>query len=111
MFMAGVPGVEAALAAPNADRPHRRTVGARPVGRERPEAQPSLMAPPSTVTGTGGSGFGAGPPDTEPSATLNLLPWQLQLMVPFLTSLTVQPACVQIAEKALMVPACGCVST
>src|SRR5580700_9991262 len=42
---------------------------------------------------------------------LNLLPWQGQLMVPFETLLTKQPACVQIAVNALNDPDCGCVIT
>ena len=53
----------------------------------------------------------AGPRTTEPSAMLNLLPWQGQLIVPFETLLTKQPSCVQIALNALNDPGCGCVIT
>ena len=59
----------------------------------------------------GASGLVAGPWTTEPSLMLNLLPWQGQLMVPFETLLTKQPACVQITENALNDPDCGCVIT
>jgi hypothetical protein len=38
-----------------------------------------------------GSGLGAGPPATEPSAMWYLLPWHGQSMVPFAIVLTVQP--------------------
>ena len=58
-----------------------------------------------------GSGLVAGPCTTEPSLMLNLLPWQGQLMVPFETLLTKQPACVQIAVNALKNPDSGCVIT
>ena len=59
----------------------------------------------------GASGLVAGPWTTEPSVMLNLLPWQGQLMVPFETLLTKQPACVQIAVNASKNPDCGCVIT
>src|ERR1700758_5023779 len=59
----------------------------------------------------GASGLVAGPWTTEPSLMLNLLPWQGQLMVPFETLLTKQPACVQIAVNALNDPDHGCVIT
>ena len=47
----------------------------------RTSGQPSVILPFSTFTFAAGSGFVAGPVATEPSATLNLLPWQLQLIV------------------------------
>ena len=53
----------------------------------------------------------AGPWTTEPSVMLNLLPWHGQLIVPFETLLTKQPACVQITVNALKDPDCGCVIT
>ena len=40
-----------------------------------------------------------------------LLPWHGQSMVPSATLLTVQPWCVQMAEKALKVPGAGWVTT
>ncbi len=49
------------------------------------------MVSPSTVMPTGGSGRGAGPPATDPSARLNRLPWHGQLMVPPETSVTMHP--------------------
>ena len=70
-----------------------------------------MIASPVTLTATGGSGFLAGPPATEPSEILNLLPWQGQLMVPSETVLTVQPWWVQVVEKATMLPASGWVTT
>src|SRR5215469_6051361 len=60
---------------------------------------------------TGGSGLGAGPLTTEPSLTLNLLPWHGQSMVPLAIVATMQPWCVQTALNPLNVPATGCVST
>jgi hypothetical protein len=41
---------------------------------------------------------GAGPSATEPSDTLNLLPWQRQSIVPSETAVTGHPAWVQIVE-------------
>src|SRR5205823_5403368 len=52
-----------------------------------------------------------GPSTTEPSATANLLPWQLQLIVPPVTSVTGQPWWVQVPPKARNFPAVGCVIT
>jgi len=49
------------------------------------------------LTGAAGSGLGAGPDTTEPSLTLNWLPWQGQSMVPLETWFTVHCWCVQIA--------------
>src|SRR3954451_22183190 len=69
------------------------------------------MDVPCTVTDCSGSGRGAGPALTDPSATANLLPWHGQLMVPPTTSDTVQPWCVQVELNALNVPATGWVST
>src|SRR5215210_2034330 len=66
---------------------------------------------PCTVTAVSGSGFLAGPAVGAPSATANLLPWHGQLIVPSFTSFTEHPWCVQVALKALNVPACGCVTT
>ena len=60
---------------------------------------------------TGANGLVAGPLTTEPSLTLNLLPWHGQSMVPFETLLTMQPWCVHTALNALKVPACGYVIT
>jgi hypothetical protein len=53
----------------------------------------------------------AGPRRTEPSVIANLLPWQGQLIVPFWTLLTRQPAWVQTARKHLKSPAVGWVTT
>src|SRR6185503_3909758 len=69
------------------------------------------MESPLTVILRAGSAFGAGPFATDPSATLNLLPWHGQLIVPLATSPTWQPACVHSAEKHLNVPFVGCVTT
>jgi hypothetical protein len=69
-------------------------------------SQPSVMVLPSTWTGTEGNPRGAGPLATEPSAMLNLLLWHGHSMVPA-TFVTAQPWCVQMVEKALMVPAWG----
>src|SRR4051812_24624552 len=66
---------------------------------------------PSTLICSAGSGFGAGPASTEPSAMRYLLPWHGQSMVPFATVPTVQPWWVQIAEKALNSSFFGCVTT
>ena len=41
---------------------------------------------------------------TAPVSALNWLPWHGQLITPLLTSLTVQPWCVQVAEKACTAP-------
>src|SRR4051794_27602990 len=65
---------------------------------------------PLTVTATGARGEAAGPCATEPSATLNLLPWQEQSMVPSVTLATMQPAWVQTAEKPLNSPFTGWVT-
>ena len=46
---------------------------------------------PSTLIATGASGLAAGPFTTEPSLTLNLLPWHGQSMVPSATVETMQP--------------------
>src|SRR5215475_12054487 len=69
------------------------------------------MLVPVTLMVCDGSGLGAGPWTTEPSLTLNLLPWHGQLIVPPETLLTMQPACVHTAVNALNVPASGCVIT
>ena len=46
-----------------------------------------------------------------PSAIANLLPWHGQTITPSATDLTLQPWCVQVAEKALNSPAVGWVTT
>ena len=53
----------------------------------------------------------AGPFATEPSATLNLLPWHGQLMVPFETVVTEHPMCGHVVSNALNEPAAGWVMT
>src|SRR5690606_6193531 len=58
-----------------------------------------------------GSGVLAGPSTTAPSATANLLPWQLQLIVPSTTSVTGHPWWVQVAENARNSPGLGWVTT
>src|SRR6188768_3527622 len=69
------------------------------------------MESPLTLMATALSALLAGPFATEPSATLNLLPWHGQLMVPPDTSPTTQPACVHTAVKHLNWPAVGWVTT
>src|SRR5687767_3422957 len=69
------------------------------------------MASPVTLMATAASALPAGPAATEPSATLNLLPWHGQLIVPPETSPTTQPAWVHTAEKHLNWPAVGWVTT
>src|SRR4051794_20444430 len=71
----------------------------------------SRMDLPLTVMSLAGSGLAAGPWATEPSAMWNLLPWQGQSIVPSATRFTVQPWCVQIAEKALNSSFFGWVTT
>src|SRR3954468_6941580 len=66
---------------------------------------------PSTLMFLSGSGDVAGPRTTDPSATAKRLPWHGQSIVPSVTSETVQPWCVQIAENALNSPAVGWVTT
>jgi hypothetical protein len=66
---------------------------------------------PLTATDLAGSGLGAGPACTEPSPMLNWLPWQGHMIRPPATLPTVQPWCVQVALKALKVPAAGWVTT
>ena len=58
-----------------------------------------------------GSGSVAGGLVTEPSSMENLLPWQLQLIVPSLTEATGQRMWVQILLNALYVPFFGWVIT
>lgn len=55
------------------------------------------MLVPEILIAAAGSGLGAGPDTTEPSRTLNWLPWQGQSMVPSETWSTVHCACVQMA--------------
>src|SRR3954469_24132224 len=69
------------------------------------------MESPLTLMAIAARGFLAGPFATEPSATLNLLPWHGQLIVPPDTSPTTQPAWVQTAVKHLKLPAVGWVTT
>ena len=68
-------------------------------------------SPPLTVTLTVGSGRGAGPACTLPSSIENLLPWQVQLIVPSLTEVTGHPWCVQIEENPRKSPFVGWVTT
>ncbi len=49
------------------------------------------MSLPLTVIGVSGRGDGAGPPTTLPSSIENMLPWQVQLMVPSVTLSSGQP--------------------
>src|ERR1700736_3048368 len=72
--------------------------------------QPRTIESPRTEIASVGSGLFAGPFATEPSR-LNLLPWHLQLIVPFATSDTVHPWCVQVADRPLKFPAVGWVTT
>src|SRR5262249_27234457 len=67
--------------------------------------------PPATLTFLGGKGRVAGPFTTDPSMMENLAPWQPQLMVPPLTSVTRHLWWVHIASKPLYTPADGWVTT
>src|SRR5271166_3241230 len=67
-----------------------------------------MILPSVTVIVREGSGVGAGPATTAPSAILNSLPWQGQSMVPLATLLQMQPTCVQTALNALKTPLAGC---
>src|SRR4051812_5685370 len=69
------------------------------------------MESPSTAIFLAGSGFLAGPSATEPSAILNLLPWQGQSTVPSAILSTVHPWCVHTVEKATKLPFVGWVTT
>src|ERR1035438_9065270 len=69
------------------------------------------MLLPVTLMAAAGSGLGAGPATTEPSFTLNWLPWQGQSIVPLATWSTVHPMWVQIALNPLKSPAVGWVTT
>src|SRR5687768_3778039 len=69
------------------------------------------MLSPSTVISFASSGLVAGPFFGEPSSIENLLPWQVQLIVPPSTPATGQPWCEQVALNALKLPALGWVTT
>src|SRR3954454_15148515 len=69
------------------------------------------MSSPSIFSVFSFSGRAAGGLVTEPSVAENVLPWHLQLMLLFATSVTTHCWCVQIAVNALYVPATGCVIT
>src|SRR5215469_10935287 len=69
------------------------------------------MLVPVTLMVCDDSGLGAGPETTEPSLTLNLLPWHGQSIVPSATWSTVHCMCVQTALKPLKSPGVGWVTT
>src|SRR5687768_13281880 len=71
----------------------------------------SVMLSPSTLICFSVSGLVAGPPFTEPSVIENLLPSQLQLIVPPSTPVTGHPWCEHVELKHLNSPSVGCVTT
>src|SRR5690606_6289436 len=62
---------------------------------------------PSIVIFRSGSGRVAGPEVTDPSAAENRLPWHPHMIVPSATAASVHCMWVQVASKALNVPAVG----
>src|SRR5262245_38838066 len=82
-----------------------------PTGQRRWYGYSNVIVEPVTLIGTVRSGRAAGPCTIDPSAALNLLPWQGQLIVPPLTSATVHPWWVHIALNALNSPDLGWVTT
>ena len=53
----------------------------------------------------------AGPPVTSPVLASNCDPWHGQMIVPFVTSETAQPACGQVEENAVKDPSVGWATT